>query len=482
MTDVMIGGKSYSLAEVATLEKAGYFNSLGQKHDTSASTPNSIPLVGPLPGNNAMFGVLGAPAGPRAGAWNATPRERTFLSAVPLFKTDVYQELIDVATGINAGSGNNSTSACAVGPKPGALKAARISSMFGILHLSSKIFDITQAGMRRSHSDVTPEFFNNAAVDNPLIPAVPGIDGQDVIASALRTEMMEVGAEIERNAGQVNIAGTQGTEDNTYRGVARQWDGLDRLVRTGWTDVTGVTANGLDAAVTSFNANADGGSDTFSRTVVGATIDTYYGQYDFVTGLGITPEYVLVMRPDLFRAMAQVWSCSYSTTRCLSSQAGTPVNRDAVSIRAEYESILMGRYLPMEGRNVPVILDTSIPRDTLGNGYYKSDIYGLMLRGNGRPTLYGEFFDMGNPQAEEIAAYGGNGSNSSVINNGLYRVFRRETGGCIELDFFARFRMVTDAPFAHFRVDDVFYKSAYNQHDARPGQSYYYNGGLTHRL
>src|SRR5204863_7384450 len=138
---------------------------------------------------------------------------------------------------------------------------------------------------------------------------------------------------------------------------------------------------------------ADAGTDGFSRTVVGALIDTYYSMIDYLNRIGVSPDYALVMRPDMFRALAAVWSCSYSTTRCTSSSAGIPLVRDAVSIRNEYENMLTGMYLPMEGANVPVIVDDSIPRETLGNGYYKADIYGVALRGNGRPVLYGEFFD-----------------------------------------------------------------------------------------
>lgn len=472
----------FSEAELSVLAKAGMLN-IGAKHDTSSATPSAAPLHGPYPGAPTQFGLWSQPGG-RTGVWNATPRTRSFAGRIPMFGSVIQQELIDIATGVTVGTGNNQTSACIVGPKPGQLKAMRIAATFGIIHESTKIFDVTQAGMRRNRADVDREFYNSARTENNWIPDVPGIDGQGSINSVMRGEMLALGVDLERNISQVHFLGAAGTEDNTYRGVARQWNGLDAIIKTGYADsVTQQAAPAADSTVVAFNAEADGGTDASNRTLIAALIDTYYSVEEYLSRIGISAEFVLVMRPDLFRAIAQIWSCSYATTRCLSTNAGQPLMRDAVSIRAEYENILNGRYLPMEGRNVEVLLDDSIPRDTLGNGHFKSDIYGVALRGNGRAVLYGEFFDMNNPEAMEVVNFAGmNDATTTTLNGGLYRVFKRVTGGCVEYDFFARPRLIHDAPFMNFRLDDIRYKSAFDQHDARPGDSYYENGGVTHRL
>lgn len=477
-----IGGKEISAEDLLVLAKHGALN-IGEKHDTSSTTPSAVPTHGPLPGSTTQYGLWSS-AGGRPGVWNATPRVRSFARAIPMYPTVIQQELIDIATGVTVGAGNNVTSACTVGPKPGALKGGRITASFGIIHISTKIFDITQAGMRRNRADVDRELYNSARIENSWIPDIPGIQGTGALNNVLMTEMLALGVELERNVSQVHFVGSAGTEDNTYRGVARQWNGLDQIIKTGYTDsVSTLVMPAADSTVVSFNANADGGADSFSRSIVGALIDTYYGQVDYLRRIGVDPDFALVMRPDLFRALAAVWSCAYSTTRCTSSDAGTPLVRDAVSIRAEYENMLAGQYLPMEGTNVPVLVDDSIARDGLGNGYYKSDIYGVALRGNGRPVIYGEFFDMNNPEAMEVVNLAGMGDGTTTtVNNGMYRVFKRVTGGCVEYDFYSRPRLISDAPFMHFRLDDIFYRSAFNQHDAVPGASYYANGGVSYRL
>ncbi len=90
---------------------------------------------------------------------------------------------------------------------------------------------------------------------------------------------------------------------------------------------------------------------------------------------------------------------------------------------------------------------------------------------------------MNNSEASSIVNFAGMGdSTTTTVNNGMYRVFKRVTGGCVEYDFYARPRLISDAPFMHFRLDDVFYKSAFNQHDAVPGASYYSNGGRSYAL
>lgn len=475
-----IGNKEFDEKVVQDMIDAGLLG-IGAKHDTSSSTPSATPTHGPFPGNNTQFGIFSGP-GVRPGMWNATPRVRTLMRDIPLQKSTFMQELIDVGTGVTAGSGNNQTSACMVGPKPGQLSKMQILATYGMIHESTKIFDLTQAGMRRNRADVDREFFNAASADNPWLPQVPGMDGTGFVNSTLRSEMFALSTDVERSAGGCNITGVAGTQDNTFRGVATQWNGLDQLIKQNWRDaVTNSLVPAADAAITLFNSNVDG-SDQYGRGINQAVGETFFGQIDFLNRLGVAPFFKLYMRADLFREIAFVWACNFATNRCLTgATAGNPVTRDGESIRRMAIDMLDNMYLPMEGVNVPVGFDDSIPRDTLGNGYYQSDIYGVALSGNGIPTLYGDYFDMNNYDADEIAnAFGLSDGTTTTLNNGLYRVFKRVTGGCIEYDFISKPRLITDAPFMHFKIDNVWYKTNYRQTDAQPNFSYYRGGGQTY--
>lgn len=112
-----IAGKEFTDEQVQVMFDQGLLGA-GVKHDTSSATPNAVPTHGPLPGNNAQFGILST-AGVLPGFFNATPRVRSIGQYIPMYKSELMNEIIDVATGVTVGSGNNETSACAVGPKPG---------------------------------------------------------------------------------------------------------------------------------------------------------------------------------------------------------------------------------------------------------------------------------------------------------------------------------------------------------------------------
>lgn len=478
---IKIGEKDYNEDELAVLAKAGVLN-IGEKHDTSSATPSAQALHGVFPGNSAQYGVFTS-AGVRPGMFSANARVESIGKYIPLVKSEYLNEIIEIMTGVTAGSGTNSTSSCATAPKAGDLKTCQQTYTFGIIHIGTRVDDVTQIGLKKNRADVPREFYNIQMLDNPWLPGVPGIDGLTTSTSRLRAAMYTVGVELERNVSPVHFVGTAGTEDNTYRGVARQWNGLDNLIKTGYTDaVTGLACARADSTVTSFNA-AITGTDALGRDIIEAMTDTIYGVQELARKLSLAGvAWALVMRPDLFKALTEVWACSYATYRCSDNAAGYPVQRDALAIYNTRVDMFNNRYLLVEGERIPVIVDDSITRETLGDNYYKSDIYGVALSWAGRPLLYGEYFDMGNSEAEEfINAFGLSGDETTVLNNGLYRVFKRVTKGCYEYDFFSRVRLILDAPFLSFRVDDLFYNSYHKQVDPIPGTSYYVNGGVSYR-
>lgn len=478
---IKIKGQEYNEAELAVLAKAGVLN-IGEKHDTSATTPTAQALHGPFPGDNTQFGVFTA-AGVRPGMFNATTRVESIGRYIPMMRSEFYNEIIEIMTGVTANPGTNQTNSCVVGPKPGDLKVCQQTYSFGIIHASTRIDDLTQIGMKKNRADIPREFYNQAAFVNPWLPQVPGIDGLSTSTSRLRAAMYTLGVGLERAISPVHFVGVAGTENNTYVGVARQWSGLDGLIKTGYTDaITNLACARADSTVVSFNALVSG-TDANGRDVVETFSDTVFGLEDLGANLGMGDvQYALVMRPDLFRALTEVWACTYATYRCTDGDAGSPVNRDGMSIQQFRTDMFNNRYLLIDGVRWPVILDNTIARDVLGNNYYKSDIYIVALSWAGQPLLYAQYFPMDNAEALEYAGAFGGTDETSVINNGLYRVFRRNTGGCIEFDLFSRVRLILDAPFLSGRIDDIWYRSYYKQVDPIPGTSWHEDGGTSYRL
>lgn len=478
---ITIDGKAYTPEELAALAKAGALTT-GRKNDVTSTTPTGVAPYGPLPGDNTVFGPFSG-GGVRPDMYSAVPQEPTIGDVVPMFPTDIFNELLEITTGVTGASGSNQTSSGTVGARAGLLKVARQVYTFGIIHMATKIYDRTQVGMRRNRASVNRNLYNLMGNSNRWLPQVPGINGDGVVASTLRQELFALGTNLNNAIAPVHFAGTAGTEDDTYLGVARQWAGLDNLIKTGYTDsATGLAAPALDSDVRSFNA-AITGTDANGQDFVGALTALVYGmqELDRKTVGSATVNRALVMRFDLFREVAKQFAYAYNLT----SGPGTavaPMNREASEAQRMFVEMLNNKYLLVDGMRIPVLCDDNITRETLGNNYYKSDIYYPAMSMNGRPLLYAEYFDMGNADATQFAnAFGIADADEAVLNNGLYMVFKRKTGGILEYDFFARPRLILDAPNLSGRLDDVFYNSYYRQTDATPGMSYYRDGGVTYR-
>jgi hypothetical protein len=481
MPNINFGGKDFDAETFQKMIDIGLIGS-GAKHDTSSTTPTAQPMHGVYPNNSAQYGPFTS-VGARPGMFNATPRVRSIGQYIPLKKSVYRQEIIDVMTGVLAGTGNNVTTACAIGPKQGALKTCRQVYTFGSIHMSTQIVDITKVGQYLNRADVPREIWNNASFNNPWLPQFEGIMGLTGTASQFRANMFAFGVNLEWNVSPVHFKGVAGLEDNTYRGVPRQWAGLDAMYKTGYTDPTGAVCSALDSDVVSFNA-AITGDDALGRSIVEAITDTIFGRKEKARALGMgSVTWALVMRPDAFRALTEIWACTYNTYRCAVPTAdGYSLNIDAAGINAFRDDMFQNEYLLVDGERVPVILDDTISREVLGNNFYKSDIYLSPLNWQGQDLLYAEYFDQENPQAMEYAnAFGFSGSNTITLNDGMYRVFRYETGGCREFDFWSEVRIIQDAPFLAARLDDIQYRSYYKQTDPIPGSSFYADGGVSYR-
>lgn len=478
--------KQYTLEQIREAKEIAQALGMqtGEKNDVLSTTLTAQSLYDRNPGNTNQLGVFTG-VGIRPGMWNATARPKSFARIVP-FRPSVYtNESLEIMTGVTAGSGSNSTSSCAAAPTPGVLKTARQTYTFGIVNMDTTRFDMTTEGARYNRAVVDRDVYNAAAVDNPFIPQLPGIEGTDIASNNLRAAMYTLGIEIERNISTVLFTGVAGTEDNAYRGVARQWAGLDALIKTGYTDAqTGAAAPVMDSDVVGFNANIVGGTDAYGRDIVQALNDTVFGLRERASQVASTlPTHVAIMRPDLFRRLSQIWAEADAFYHVTGSTS-TPVYATGSELQDARRAMQNGQYITLDdGSYLPVVLDDTIPRLPTANATYSSDIYIPALEWGGVPLLSMEYFPMNNPDAEAVAGMGTPGA-SMVINNGMYRLFRFETGGCINWKVFGKFRMILDAPFVSGRIDNCIYTAYHKQQDAIPGSawSFHNNGGNSYRL
>jgi hypothetical protein len=474
---VMIGGVDYSEVELKALEKAGVLQ-IAQKHDPGSTTLTAAPLHGAFHGAPTQFGIFSTP-GVKPQRFNATPRPQSIMNLIPFRKSDLINEIIEIVTGVTAGAGNNATTFCGNPPVYGQLKTCQQAYTFGRIFFGTRLNDLTQIGQRKNRADIPAEILNDAMTNNPLLPQVPGIQAIGDTMSQLRTEFYTAGVGLEREAVQVNWSGTQGTENNTYRGIMTQWSGLDNQIKTGYTDaVNGLACSAADSVVSSFNTSITG-TDSNSLDFVEASHDVYNALKQRAKRVGLSVAWVIVMREEHFIRATDAWACAYSTYRCSGAQYAEQ-NTDAMQTQALRIQMLQGQYLLFDGVQVPVQFDDGIPREVVANNTYKSDMYFVPLSADGIPTLYYDYFDMENAYSREFAEFVG-GTNTRVINGGLYLVGKRETPFCQEYQFAAKLRLILEAPFLAGRLDDTQYTFFQKIRDSIPGQSFYANGGVTYR-
>jgi hypothetical protein len=117
----------------------------------------------------------------------------------------------------------------------------------------------------------------------------------------------------------------------------------------------------LNPDVKNFNYNLVGGSG-YDIVEYLEEIDNYIMWNAEQQGLD-EYNYWLVLRPQAFRQITAVWPIreSFEAFRQISRYANTNLNFDATAITGMRNDMRRNRFLVINGKEIPVILDTSIP-------------------------------------------------------------------------------------------------------------------------
>jgi len=449
------------------------------KNDPASTTLPGAQLHGSLQDGSGRYGPLTYP-GVRPEMYSAFQRPRSFAGSLPLMPTVYEQSLLEIQTGVTEEGGTNADGYCDDPPGVGALKVCQQIYPLGEYYIKDDLNALPKVGQKRDRADVQRSILNNAPTD--VARLIPDAATQLVDTySQLAYEMYKVGVSAERDLCNVVIQGdsTQ-TGANRQHGWIGEFDGLDKQIKTGYTDAqTGDACPAADSYVGSFNAAIDGTDATTSRNIVEFVTDMVEGIEARAADVGMGGTvFQFVMRRDLFKPLTEVWSCNYLTSRC-SITDNAAQRQDAALVRMMLDGMQAGQYLLINGVQYPVQFDECVERDTLGNQYYKSDMYFVPMMWGGRPLTYLDYFDMNNQYNLEY----GNFLSKSVerMNGGLWLVGERDTGFCFEHLYALRMRLILDTPFLAGRVDDIWYNYYAPSREAIPGSSLYVDGGTTLR-
>lgn len=482
----MADEKKYSLEEIAQMAKA---LGIAQKNDPASATLTAPALHGTFQGNSAQYGLFTTP-GIRSELYTTLARPRTLIQAIigggGLNRSVYDRERIEVMSGVTAAAGTNATGWCGNPPTVGQGKVAEIDYSWGKVYLKTNLNAVPDLGGRRDRSDVVRRFLNTSPEQrNPLVPTL----AYEMVDSAIEAkyENWLIGVHLERVLGKTAIQGDSTlSSSNTEVGFIAEFDGFDRLIKTGYTDAkTGAAVPALDSMVISFGADVAGtigGGD--GRNLVQAISDLYWSARDrersfgFDAGSGV--EWAFVMRPEQWRPFIATYATQYNTYGSSTTVSGVSLNDALPQINALRIDMENGQYILVDGMRVPVVFEEGIPRSQTAAHTFFSDIFLVPLSWNGIPLSRFEYFDMDNESIREFSSMAPDGKYASM-NNGMYLMTYRDTGFCLEYHYAAKLRLILETPFLAGRLDDVMFTTRTLQRLADPGDTTFYaNGGRTY--
>lgn len=481
MDAIQIGEKSYSETELQTLAKAGVLQ-IGQKHDpNSTSLGNTPALHGPLP-SNANYGGTFVLPGVRPEMFSAAPRTRSFMAALALNTSEYYNEILEIATGVTAGSGANSTGWCDPNaPMAGFLKTCAQTTTWGQARLKTWLQSVPDAGQLQTRADVPREILNAGPQSNPLLPA----DMWELKDSRnpMQYALYALGFELSRGLEYVAINGnTALSSTNARRGFIKEFTGLDSLIKTGYTDSKSqVACPAADSVVHNWSTTI-GGNDANGNNFAYVVSDLVYATRDRASQVGMEGvEWAFVGRKELFRAITDVWANTYATSRFTLGSAANPLVQTAGEVNQYRLSMLNSQSLEVEGTYFPFLFTDGAPIVKIGGSTYEADLLFVPIRWMGRPLLRLEFFNVDNPYAMELRSYT-QAEDYRSLNGGMYLMTKTRTPFCVEYHLAAQMRLFLETPFLAGRIDNI--RFAYNAQTrtADPAETYFYqNGGQTYR-
>ncbi|MDP2323703.1 MAG: hypothetical protein Q8N51_06695, partial [Gammaproteobacteria bacterium] len=206
--------------------------------------------------------------------------------------------------------------------------------------------------------------------------------------------------------------------------------------------------------------------------------------------MGMDPvDFRWVMREELFYELTSCWPCQYTTFRCFNRETANidPVGAYSVDAAIQLRDAMRnGRYLVVDGMNIPVVLDDGIPEDTNTNnanlqaGEFASDIYLLPFSAMGGrvPTLYGEYFDYRIGQGWLRQVPGALGADQYFTSDaGMYSWTFSRLNNCILWLAEIQPRIILRTPYLAGRLQNVKYSPLQHTREPFPDDGYFVDGG-----
>lgn len=442
------------------------------KKELHTKTPANFSNYTPLHGSGGIFAVPGL----EREIVTAHVRPYGLASELPLLPSVYLDPRFGAITGFTDSIGNQPDTACEDAPY-GYMKACTLTARFGRLRFDTNTIDMDDVMLRLHRGDFTDLLLQGRLLGlTDLVPS--GMNENQVLNLVTMSEMVGVGVQTERALTTQLWQGTWG--------VAHQFPGLDVQIATGHKDAeTGTLCPAIDSDVKDFAYDDICGD---GRDIVEyLSMLEYYLTTNAMT-MGLEPvKWVIVMRPQLFFELTACWPCAYNTTKCSPAVAtNASVTIDGRDNTRERDAMREGRYIDINGKRYPVVLDTGIfEHNNINNGNllageYASTIYmvPLSIRG-GMPVTYREYVDYRQAQGDVNLLRGAN--SFFWTDNGVYSWAYEEVKWCYKLSLKTEQRVVLRTPHLAGRIDHVKYSPLQHVREPDPDSPYWVDGGVSIR-
>lgn len=460
-----------------TLKELREMSEIVLKHDITGSTANTQVAHGPAYSGLPSAGLFSAP-GSRAEMFGTNILPVGMMDVLPVKSTILTDPQYDILTGFTGARGSNANNFCEPGARAGLAKICTQVAQFGEFKMKTDPIILNKVGARLNVSDEDRKLMNPQSLPGYLpdvLKRTRNINSQSWFS------LYAMGMQAVRAFESVVFDGNRTfTPANAELGFIREFDGFDRLIKTGHVDAkSGNPCAAVDSIVD------DWGDAAYTATVDGDTIVQrialiFHALMTNAKNMGLLPvRWVLSMYDDLFFALTRVWPCLDMIAGCT---PGTNAinNIDAETQRNLQNEMYNGQFLWIDGQRVPVITSQGVPLENSGNGFTSSIYFIPLTVLGGYQVTYVEGFDQGNGEALEAVNIANN-PNYMPMNSGFWVLAYSQQELCLEYTVAAQPRLILETPFLAARLDGVQFTLNHYSRQFRPTDLYYKNGGQTIR-
>jgi hypothetical protein len=391
-------------------------------------------------------------------------------------------------TGFTSGSGSEQDAVCDVPPRPGQLKSCFQGSQFSRIARATEVIDMSAVGSVINRG----EMMDLRLVNDPILkvaefmlpPSIPS-SARGIFSSELAARMLAVGVEFEDILS--HMVWTGNPLNNSANSGYMEYSGLELLVTETHTDVFTQTNCPSLASLIINSGNAR--VDQQAAQIFQWMTTMWRITNENADNMNMKPvTWKWVMPNATFRELTDYWPCVYASFKCGATALQVNNNTDAMAMREMSDKMYRGKYLTIDGEDIPVVVDSAMHQEwnqddgNIPSGCMRSDIYLLpfTVKG-GTEVLFMEYFDFQNGigVAADLATEGR--INPFLwTDGGMWLWTPSQTRWCFDWSVVGKQRLRLLAPQLAARLENIIVcPLKWERLPFHSDPSYFTNGGVT---